>query len=336
MPGMTAFTMPSALVKDDKTATPHYAKFIAEPLEKGYGHTIGNALRRVLLSSMEGVAISAIRVDGVPHEFSSIPDVVEDVTEIIMNMKLVRLECSGDLPRTLELVATKAGLITAAAIREDGVTSVVNTDQVICTLDKDRELRMELEIDRGRGYRPAEDNKRDDHPIGVIAIDCMFSPIERVRYDVFACRVGQRTDYDRLEIEVWADGRVDPEEAVINAARILREHLAVFAATSADETVETRITSEEDQKMLEMLCTSVNDMELSVRAKNCLNNAQIRTVGQLVQKSENEMLKFRNFGKKSLDEIKEKLEETGLSLDMNLKDEVREAFEQRLQAQDKD
>ncbi|MBT3379877.1 MAG: DNA-directed RNA polymerase subunit alpha [Lentisphaerae bacterium] len=330
MPIIEGFTMPSSLEVDQATATPNYARFIAEPWEKGFGHTLGNALRRVLLSSMDGAAISSIRIEGVAHEFTHIPDVVEDVTEIVLNMKKVKLQCAGEFPRTLELYAEKAGKVTASDIREDGVTTVLNPDLVICTLDRDRPLRMEIEIDFGRGYRPAEENKREDHPIGVIPVDCLFSPVTRVRYDVQACRVGQRTDYDRLDVEVWTDGRIDPQEAVARSAALLQEHLAVFCTSKPEETPTIEITNEEDQELLERLSTSVNGLELSVRAVNCLNTAQIRTIGQLVQKNEPEMLKYRNFGKKSLQEIKEKLLELDLALGMTLKDELVAALDQRL------
>ena len=333
MPSLEGFAMPQELAVDEATATDAYARFVAEPLENGFGHTLGNALRRVLLSSMEGVAVSSIRIDGVAHEFTYIPDVVEDVTEIVLNVKKLRMQCSGDLPRTIELYADKAGAVTAAAVREDGVTDVLNPELHICTLDRDATVRMEIEIDRGRGYRPAEENKREDHPIGVIPVDCLFSPVERVRYDVQACRVGQRTDYDRLELEVWTDGRVDPQQSVRQAAMLLREHLAIFAATEEEETQMVQITSAEDQELLEKLCMSVNDLELSVRAKNCLNSAEIRVIGELVENTDAEMLKYRNFGKKSLMEIKTKLNEMFLSLGMTLKDEIRLALQQRFEQQ---
>ena len=327
--------MPQAFTVDQSTATDTYARVISEPWEKGFGHTIGNALRRVLLSSMEGVAVSSIRIDGVKHEFATIPDVIEDVTEIVLNVKRLRLTCHGEVPRTLELRAEKAGPVTAAAVQEDGVTEVLNPDLLICTLDRARTLRMEIEIDRGRGYRAGEENKREDHPIGVIPVDCLFSPIERVRYDVQACRVGQRTDYDRLELDVWTDGRIAPCDAVKQAALILREHLAVFG-DSSDEDGVIQISDAEDKELLEKLCRSVNELELSVRAENCLNNAQIRVIGQLVQKVDSEMLKYRNFGKKSLEEIKTKLAAMDLSLGMTLSDEMRAALDQHLADQDND
>jgi DNA-directed RNA polymerase subunit alpha len=338
MPGPEGFALPNALQMDIATATARYAKFVAEPWENGFGHTIGNALRRVLLSSMDGVAVASVRIDGVAHEFSTIPGVVEDVTEVILNIKKLRLNCVGDLPRTIELYADKAGPVTATAVREDGVTTVLNPDLGICTLDEDRPLRMELEIRQGRGWRPAEENKREDHPIGVIPVDCLFSPVERVRYDVQACRVGQRIDYDRLELEIWTDGRVSPQEALTRAAFLLREHLAIFGA--AQEVVtpppQVHVATAEEQALLGKLTLSVNVLELSVRAVNCLNTAQIRVLGELVEKNEGEMLKYRNFGKKSLQEIKAKLAEHGLALGMTLSDQVREAMKQKLATENKE
>ncbi len=336
MPGVeTQFNMPSAVKVDEATATSTYAKIVAEPWEKGFGHTIGNALRRVLLSSLEGVAVSAVRIDGVAHEFSAIDDVVEDVTEIILNLKRLRLQCEGEVPRTLELLADKAGQVTAGCIREDGVTTVLNPELVICTLYQDRPLRMEIEIARGRGYLPAEENKSEEHPIGVIPVDCLFSPVQRVRYDVQACRVGQRTDYDRLDLEIWTDGRIDPKEALRQSAVLLRDHLSVFVEEE-EEGPAIQIATAEDRELLQKLCLSVNELELSVRAKNCLNNAQIRVLGELVEKVEADMLKYRNFGKKSLDEIKAKLIELGLGLGLTLKDEVRAALYEHIESMDKD
>lgn len=335
MPGIEGFELPNALVVDEATATPRYARFTAEPWENGFGHTMGNALRRVLLSSMEGVAVSSIRIDGVSHEFSSIPDVLEDVMLIILNIKRLKFSCDGSLPRTLELYADEAGEVTAANIREDGVTTVLNPEQVICTLDKNRPLRMELELERGRGYRAAEENKREDQPIGTIPVDCLFSPIERVRYDVQACRVGQHTDYDRLELEVWTDGRIDPRDAVVRSAMILREHLGFFvksegAAMSGTVSAPVAGLTDDEKELVEKLCTNVNSLELSVRAVNCLNSAQISYLGELVEKSESQMLKYRNFGRKSLQEIKLKLESRGLNLEMVLADNVRDEMNRLL------
>lgn len=330
--------IPATLEVDKESATPTYAKFISEPWEKGYGNTVGNALRRILLSSMEGVAVTSLRIDGVAHEFTTIPDVVEDVTEIVLNVKKIHLECDGELPRKIEVLAKERGPVTAANIKEDGVTRVLNPDLLLCHLDRNCTLRMELEIDRGRGYRPGEENKREEHAIGVIPVDSLFSPVERVRYDVQACRVGQKTDYDRLEFEVWTDGRVDPQEAVFESAKILRDLTKVFLASTGDEKGAGKkiVCSAEDEEFVDKLMKSVNELELSVRAKNCLKNAQIQVVGELVEKTETELLKFRNFGKKSLDEIKISLEQLGLALSMTLKDDVRTVMQSRLPEQSKE
>ncbi len=341
MSGLEGFAMPASIKVDESTATATYARFTAEPWESGFGHTIGNALRRVLLSSLEGCAVASVRIDGVPHEFSSIEDVVEDVAEVVLNLKKLRLQCDAEaeVPRTIELYADKAGVVTAAAIQEDGVVRVLNPDLPICTLDKDRPLRMEMEIDRGRGFRPAEENKREDHPIGVIPVDCIFSPVERVRYDVQACRVGNRTDFDRLEVEIWTDGRVTPADALAFSASLLRDHLTVFVSSEQAApglSVVAPSLSGEDQELVDSLMRSVSQLELSVRAENCLNTAQIRFLGELVEKSESEMLKFRNFGKKSLQEIKTKLSELGMSLGMGLKEEVAETFRRRLAEQNQE
>lgn len=330
------FAMPNKLAVDEETVTETYGKFVAEPLEKGFGHTLGNALRRILWSSLEGIAVTWVKIDDVPHEFTVIPNVIEDVTDVVLNFKRVLFECSGELPRKLELKLTDySGDVTAAHIDTDGVTSVLNPEQHLFTIDKASDIYLELEIDEGRGFRLAEDNKQDDHVIGVIPIDSLFSPVRRVAYDVHDCRVGQRTDYDRLELEVWTDGRIDPREAVKQAAQILSQHLSVFMGVDGQQQDDTSslITSEEDEQLLRKLLISVNDLELSVRAQNCLNNANIRTIGEMVQKTESEMLKFRNFGQKSLNELKEKLSDNDLHLGMELKEEVRIAFEKELEKQ---
>ena len=333
MPDLASFEMPNRLVIDEDSSTETYGRFIAEPLEKGFGHTLGNAMRRVLLSSLEGVSVSAIQIDGVAHEFSTIDNVVEDVTEIVLNFKKVLFECSGDLPRKLELKVNKSGDVTAADIAIDGVTSVVNPSQHICTLDKERELRIELEIKRGRGYSPAENNKTEDQPVGVIPIDCLFSPVSRVAYDISDCRVGQRTDYDKLELEVWTDGRIHPSDAVKQAGQVLAHHLHIFTGVDGenDDDPSSIITNPEDEKLLHLLLRNVNDLELSVRAQNCLSNANIRLIGELSLRSEAEMMKYRNFGQKSLNELKEKLHEINLHLGYDLKEEVRIAFEKHVE-----
>ena len=312
------FEMPKRLSREDATATPTYAKFVAEPLEAGYGHTIGNSLRRVLLSSLEGAAISSVKIDGAPHEFTSIPGVVEDVTDIVLNLKKVLLKSHSREPHVVFLIASKDGAVTAGDIRSDQVVEVLNPDQHICTLDRKIRFEAELEVKVGRGFCPAEENKKLEQTIGVIAIDCLFSPVRRVRYSVEDTRVGQRTDYEKLIVEVWTDGRITPEDAMVQSTSILRHHLDVFCDYDKDIVVEFEETGEkvssEQARLKKVLNMSVNEIELSVRAANCLNNANITTVGQLAMKTEQEMLKYRNFGKKSLNEIKEKLSGLGLSL----------------------
>ncbi|MBR4674432.1 MAG: DNA-directed RNA polymerase subunit alpha [Victivallales bacterium] len=311
--------------------TPTYVRIKAEPWENGYGHTVGNAMRRVLLSSMEGVAVTSIKIDGVSHEFSSIPGVMEDVMKIVLNVKKLKFNCQGSLPMTLELKADEAGVVTAANIREDAFVDVINKDQVICTLDRDMDFRMELVIDRGRGYRPSEENKSSDQVIGTIPVDSLFSPVERVRYDVQDCRVGQHTDYDSLEMEIWTDGRILPLEAVNKAAEILRSMFSVFlvpdAGSENQQLPPSAGLNEEEKELLEKLKLEVSTLELSVRAVNCLESQNIKYLGGLVEKSENQMLKFKNFGRKSLSEIKEKLQAMGLSLEMNLSDNLKDELQ---------
>lgn len=316
------FEMPKRLTKDEATATGTYAKFIAEPFEAGYGHTIGNSIRRVLLSSLEGAAITSIRFDEslkASHEFATIAGVVEDVTDIILNLKKVLFKSHTKEPRQIRLLANKEGAITAADIQADNTIEIVNPDQHICTLDKKMKFEMELTIEVARGFRPAEKNKQPDAPIGIIAVDSIFSPVRRVRYAVENTRVGQRTDYDKLVIEVWTDGRMTPDDALVQSSHILRHHLDVFC-DYGKEPVEfeapTEKVSDENVRLRKLLNMSVNEIELSVRAANCLNNANITSVGQLAMKTEAEMLKYRNFGKKSLNEIKDKLQALGLSLGM--------------------
>jgi DNA-directed RNA polymerase subunit alpha len=311
------FELPKAPVKDDVSANETYAKFIAEPFESGYGVTIGNALRRVLLSSIEGAAITTVRITGANHEFQTLPHVVEDVTDIILNLKKVKFKCADPDQRTLTISVNKEGEVTAADIQEIQGIEVVNKHQHICTLDKKTKFEAELTVRVGRGFATGDENKYSDMPIGVIPIDSIFSPVTRVKYAVEATRVGQRTDYDKLVLDVWTDGRISPQEALVQAASILRKHLEPFYgydehAINFDETPQQQ--SQENQKLKKLLNMSVNEIELSVRAANCLNNANITTVGQLAMKTEQEMLKYRNFGKKSLNEIKDKLSQLGLSL----------------------
>jgi DNA-directed RNA polymerase subunit alpha len=313
--------MPKRLIKEDSTATDTYAKFVAEPFETGYGHTVGNSLRRVLLSSLEGAAICSIKVDGAMHEFTTVDGVVEDVTEIVLNLKKVLFRCHSRETQNLLLTANKEGAVTAADIELNQNVVCVNPKQHICTLDKKKKLEMELEVKVGRGFFPGDENKKADQPIGVIAIDSLFSPVTRVRYAVESARVGQRTDYDRLILEVWTDGRISPDDALTQASAILQHHLDVFVGYDKNAVQFEEVVDKQDDdkaKLKKLLNMSVNEIELSVRAANCLNNANITTVGQLAMKSEAEMLKYRNFGKKSLNEIKEKLTALGLALGMNI------------------
>ena len=322
------FEMPKRLQKEESSATPHYAKFVAEPFETGYGQTVGNSLRRVLLSSLEGAAITSLKIDGAMHEFTTIDGVVEDVTDIVLNLKKVLFKCHVREAQTLMLSANKEGVVTAGDIQLNQNTELVNPKQIICTLDKKKKLEMELEVKVGRGFCPGDENKKVDQAIGVIAIDSLFSPVTRVRYSVESARVGQRTDYDRLLIEIWTDGRISPDDALTQASAILQHHLDVFVGydKNAVEFEEAESRQDDDKsKMKKLLGMSVNEIELSVRAANCLNNANITTVGQLAMKSEQEMLKYRNFGKKSLNEIKEKLTALGLSLGMTFEPELLEA-----------
>lgn len=311
--------MPKRLQKEESSATATFARFVAEPFETGYGHTIGNSLRRVLLSSLEGAAITSVKIDGAMHEFAAIEGVVEDVTDIVLNLKQIKFKSHSREPQTLLLTAQKEGPVTAADIQLNHNVELINKDQHICTLDKKRRFEMELEVKIGRGFCPGDENKKPGQPIGVIAIDSLFSPVSRVRYTVEAARLGQKTDYDKLNLEIWTDGRISPDDALTQASAILQHHLDVFVgydknAVEFEQEVDKQ--DEEKSKLKKLLNMSVNEIELSVRAANCLNNANITTVGQLALKSEQEMLKYRNFGKKSLNEIKDKLTDLGLALGM--------------------
>jgi DNA-directed RNA polymerase subunit alpha len=309
------------LTKQEDTATDTYAKFIAEPFETGFGHTIGNSLRRVLLSSLEGAAITSVKIDGAMHEFAVVDGVAEDVTDIVLNLKKVKFISHSRDPQTVLISVNKDGAVTAADIQLNQNLELVNPDQHICTLDKKKKFEMEMEVKVGRGFCPGDENKKQDQVIGVIPIDSIFSPVTRVRYSVENARVGQRTDYDSLILEVTTDGRLSPDDALTQASAILQHHLDVFVgydknAIEFEEVVDQK--DDEKSRMKKLLNMSVNEIELSVRAANCLNNANITTVGQLAIKSEAEMLKYRNFGKKSLNEIKDKLTGLGLSLGANI------------------
>jgi DNA-directed RNA polymerase subunit alpha len=314
---LSRFEMPKCVAKDESTATATYSRFVAEPFEVGYARTVGNSLRRVLLSSIEGVAITSVRIKGAGHEFCALPGVSEDVTDIILNLKRVLLHSYNRSPRWIALKRKGPCTVTAGDFQLDNSVDVLNPTQVIASLDVDGELNMEVEIRTGRGFYPAEWNKTAEQEIGRIPVDSIFSPVARVNFAVENTRVGQRTDYEKLILDVWTDGRVTPDDALKTAAAVLRHHLDVFVDYS-EEVVEfeeaERKVDEERDRIRKVLNMSVNEIELSVRAANCLNNANIITVGELALKSEADMLKYRNFGKKSLNEIKDKLLELGLSL----------------------
>lgn len=291
-----------------------YGKFVVEPLERGYGTTLGNSLRRILLSSLPGAAVTSIQIDGVLHEFSTIDGVVEDVTTIILNLKKLALKIYSEEEKTLEIDVQGEGPITAADITHDSDVEILNPDLHIATLAKDAHLRMRMTAKRGRGYSPAEENKREDQPIGVIPIDSIYTPVSRVSYQVENTRVGQVTDYDKLTIDVWTDGSIGPKDAIALGSKILMEHLNIFVnLTDEAQNVEIMVEKEEDQKekVLEM---TIEELDLSVRSYNCLKRAGINTVQELANKTEEDMMKVRNLGRKSLEEVKQKLEDLGLSL----------------------
>jgi len=304
---------------DEDTRTDFYGKFVFEPLERGFGITLGNSLRRTLLSSLTGAAITSVKIDGVSHEFSSISGVKEDVTEIILNLKKVQLKIHGSESRRVRIETQKEGEITAGDIITDDHVEIMNSDYHIATLSKDAELKMEMSVKPGRGYVPAEVNKDNDQPIGTINIDAVFTPVIRVSHSVSNARVEQRTDYDKLTLEVWTDGSFLPEDAIAFAANILKEQLSVFINFEEEpEPEEDNHEIEKEDEFNKNLLRSVDELELSVRSANCLRNASLTLIGDLVQKTEAEMLKTKNFGRKSLNEIKEVLEEMDLTLGMKL------------------
>jgi len=302
----------------DEGGAGNYRRFSCEPLERGFGVTLGNALRRVMLSSLQGAAITSLRVNGVLHEFSTIPGVMEDVSDIVLNLKEVRLRLHSDAPKTLRLHKKGEGVITAADLAfEDASVEILNKDHRIATLSSDADVEMEVTVGMGKGYVPAEKNKTPDMAIGTIPIDSVFSPVTKINYTVTPARVGRETDFDRLNFEVWTDGTVSPMDAVAFAAKILKEQLSIFI--NFDEPVELPTPAiEAEQPTNPNLFKSVDELELSVRSANCLQNANIRTIGELVQRSEAEMLKTKNFGRKSLNEIKEVLQSMGLQLGMKV------------------
>jgi DNA-directed RNA polymerase subunit alpha len=294
--------------KDDQN---NYGRFVVEPLERGYGTTLGNALRRILLSSLPGAAITNVKFDGALHEFSNLPGVLEDTIEIILNLKAVSLKIHSDEPQTLVIDADKAGIVKAQDIKAPADVEVLNGEQHICTLEENARLYMEMTAVNGRGYVPAERNKLPQQPIGVIPVDSMFSPIRKVNYQVENTRVGQITDYDKLTLEIWTDGSIRPDESISLAAKILNTHIALFVnlTEQVDEVEIASDRQEEDRERI--LDMTIEELDLSVRSYNCLKRAGINTVSELVRKTEDEMMKVRNLGKKSLEEVEQKLEELG-------------------------
>ncbi len=328
---LSRFEMPKRVSKDESQGDANHSRFVAEPFEVGYGRTIGNSLRRVLLSSLEGAAVTSVKIENAMHEFCALPGVVEDVTDIIMNVKSLILKVYSRETKVVHIKAKGPGKVCAGDIETDASVEVLNPDLHIATLAEDGVLEMELEVKTGRGFMPAELNKPDEEEIGRIPVDAIFSPVRRVNFSTENARVGKRTNYDRLIVDVWTDGRLSPDEALPMAAAILRHHLDVFVNYDTDivefEAAEKQIDVEREE-LRRKLNMSVNEIELSVRAANCLNNANITTVGELAEKTEAEMLKYRNFGKKSLNEIKGKISELGLSLGMKFDAQLMEAREE--------
>ena len=305
--------MPKNVEMEDKTSTNQYAKFSIEPLERGFGVTLGNALRRVLLSSLPGAAVAAVKIEGVQHEFSTLAGVKEDIPEVLLNLKQIRFKLHGDAPKMATFDVRGKATVTAGDLKVDADVEVLNPDLHVATLNKDGEFRGEVEIGAGRGYVSAENQATQDRPIGVLPLDSMFSPVTKVNFEVENTRIGQRIDYDKLTLEIWTDGSVIPSDALAYAAKILKDHFALFV--HFEEEIVEEIEEEVDEEFLRiktLLERSVEELELSVRSSNCLKAANIKTIGDLVTKSEGEMLKYRNFGRKSLKEIADIL--TGMNL----------------------
>jgi DNA-directed RNA polymerase subunit alpha len=312
------FEMPKKLECDESTYSDSYGRFIAEPFERGYGITIGNSLRRVLISSIEGSAVTSIKIEGVLHEFSSIPGVVEDVPEIVLNIKKLVLRAHTKNPKTIFIKVEKKGEVKAGNIITDETIEIVNPNLHIATISKNTKFYIEIEVGRGRGYVTAERNKKESHGIGVIPVDSVFSPVVKVNFHAETTRVGQMTDYDRLILEIWTNKSITPKDSLLYAANILNKHLDVFVNYGKLPEEEEIGETEEDQELYEKLRQPISELELSVRSANCLEEARIKSIGDLVQKTEMEMLKYRNFGKKSLAEINSILGSMGLSLGMKL------------------
>jgi DNA-directed RNA polymerase subunit alpha len=315
-----AFKMPRGVKFEPEGAKGSWGKYVVEPLEQGFGLTLGNAIRRVLLSAIEGTAITSVKIDGVLHEYSTIPNVYEDTTEIIMNLRGLVLRLEASRPKTIYLDVEGEGEVTGRDIITDPDVKIINPDQKIATLAEGGRLKMEMEVSRGRGYVPVERVGNEDRPVGVIPIDAVYTPVRKVKYSVEETRVGQRTDYDSLVVEVWTDGSMNANEALDAAAKVLQSHVELFVDFETKRPPEKAREDEERARLKELLSRNVNELELSVRAVNCLEMADIRTIRDLVAKSDAEMLKYRNFGRKSLNEIKEVLTGMGLSLGMDISD----------------
>jgi DNA-directed RNA polymerase subunit alpha len=318
-----AFQKPKRLICDLETLSPTYGHFFAQPFERGFGTTIGNAIRRVLLSSIEGAAITAVKIEGVLHEFTPIPNVTEDATNIIMNLKQVPLRLNVDHSKTICLESDQPGELMSGSITPDPDVEILDPNIHIATIGEGGSLKIEMRIKKGRGYVQADENFEEDLPIGYIPLDSVHSPIKRVNYSVEAARLGQTTDYDKLVLDVWTNGCIPPQDAIAQAAKIVKDHMFIFINFEEQPEEEEEEVDREAERMYENLKRSVEELELSVRSYNCLKNADIKTIGELVQKTEAEMLKTKNFGRKSLNEIKEILSEMGLSFGMKLDPEGR-------------
>jgi len=314
------FQFPRKVVIDEKTYSPYYAKFVAEPFERGYGMTLGNSFRRVLLSYIEGAAVTSIKVDGVSHEFSTINGVLEDLPEIILNIKSLVLKSRSRAPKKIYIKKNKKGEVRASDIITDESVEVVNKDLLIATLTEDANFSVEMEVGKGRGFIPEELNRREDAPVGTIAVDSIFSPVKKVNFKVESTRVGKSTDYDSLTLEVWTNGSIEPKEALVYAANIINKHLELFMNLGRieEEEEEEEELAPEEVSLYEKLNLPVSELELSVRSANCLREANIKALADLVERNEQEMLSYRNFGKKSLNEILSLLKSMGLSLGMQI------------------
>jgi DNA-directed RNA polymerase subunit alpha len=317
------FQKPKRLICDLETLSPTYGQFHAQPFERGYGTTIGNALRRVLLSSIEGAAITAVKIEGVLHEFTPIPNVTEDATNIIMNLKQIPIRSAVPHEKTIYLEADQAGEVKSGNIATDPDIEILDPNVHIATVGEGGTLKIEMRVKNGRGYIPADENFEEDLPIGYIPLDSVHSPIKRVNYSVEAARLGQTTDYDKLVLDVWTNGCIRPQDAIAQAAKIMKDHMFIFINFEEQPEEEEEEVDRDAERMFDNLKRSVEELELSVRSYNCLKNADIRTIGELVQKTEAEMLKTKNFGRKSLNEIKEILNEMGLSFGMKLGEDGR-------------